>query len=96
MPQCPHCMSEIHEDATTCPHCGAMKGILAPGWTAERYRMRARPVLAFAAILAVIGLFQLGGSRGFGVFWLIMAALLGGLGFVIRSVLPSFPEKWYR
>ena len=25
--QCPHCMTEIHAEATTCPSCGAIRGV---------------------------------------------------------------------
>ena len=96
MPQCPHCMTEIHEEARVCPSCGAKKGVLGPGFTGRDLKVR-------AAIVAVIGLLPLIAGVGF---------LIRGeeIGFFLLAALSLFPfaiaagilvaseskEKWFR
>lgn len=96
MPECPHCMTEIHEEARVCPSCGAKKGVLGPGFTGRDLKLR-------AAIVAVIGLLPLIAGVGF---------LIRGeeIGFFLLAGLSLFPfaiaagilvaseskEKWFR
>lgn len=96
MPQCPHCMSEIHNEAHSCKSCGAKKGVSRGGVTSGDLKFR-------AAVVACIGLLPLVPAFGF---------LVKGdsIGFMLLGILSLIPlgiaasiffmscrkEKWYR
>ena len=97
MTTCPHCMSEIHPEATTCPGCGAMRGVLAAGWTPDRYRVRAVPIFVFAALLALgVIVLRASGSPVGALLLSLPTALVLAFAILTRFILPSLPEKWYR
>ena len=56
MAQCPHCMTDIHDEASVCPSCGAKKGVYGPGWTADDYVGRAKVIAALAGFFLLITL----------------------------------------
>lgn len=96
MTQCPHCMTDVHEDARVCASCGATKGFSGPG-------VSLREIYTRAALPAIVGVFPLLFALG---------RLFKGdmIGFVILTVLAMIPlgvaawifsasrqeEKWWR
>lgn len=96
MPQCPHCMTEIHEEARVCPSCGAKKGVLGSGFTGRDLKVR-------AGIVAVIGLFPLVVGVGFLIkgeeIGFMLLAGLSLVPFAIAAgilVASESKEKWFR
>ncbi len=106
--QCQHCMSEIHAEATTCPSCGAQRGILRPGWPAERWQRAARVMFIAAGIAALIGLalgysaatssWQVNWGVGLFMFMLLSPFMLffGITGLVMHRFIPRMQESWFR
>lgn len=106
--QCTHCMSEIHADATTCPSCGAQRGILRPGWSAEKWRGAAHVMFMAAGIATLIGLalaiyvvndsWQMGLGHGLFIFMLFSPFMLffGIAGLVMHRFIPRMQESWFR
>lgn len=104
--QCPHCMTEIHAEATTCPACGAFRGVW--GRPVENWRKTSTFLLGLAAVIAVLGL-ALGTwiasaderttfFDGMIAFLLLSPFMLffGSIGMVMRYVIPRKQESWYR
>lgn len=56
MPQCPHCMTELREEARVCLSCGAKKGVLGAGFTGCALRERADIVAAIGLLPLLVGL----------------------------------------
>jgi peptidoglycan/LPS O-acetylase OafA/YrhL len=54
--QCPHCLTEIDEHATTSRACGAQRGILLPGWSSDRWKRTDRFMFILAAIPGILSL----------------------------------------
>lgn len=97
MPHCPHCMTDLHAEATTCAACGAQKGILAPGWTADRYALRSWPLVIIAGMLGFGVLIVAAMGSGIGALLLsIPTVFVAGLAWAARYLIPKLPEKWYR
>lgn len=106
--QCPHCMTEIHAEATTCPSCGAQRGILKPGWSAERWQGAACVMFIGAGVAAVIGIalgysvasssWQAGWRDGLFGFLLLSPFMLffGIAGLVMHRLIPRMREGWFR
>lgn len=104
---CPHCRTEIDDLATTCPACGAQKGILRPGWSVARWRQAANVMFGFAAVPFVLGLFFAhfvanygsntwrDGAMGFLLLTPFMA-FFGSVGLVMRFIVPRMREGWFR
>ncbi|MEP2784657.1 MAG: hypothetical protein ABJO67_03710 [Pseudoruegeria sp.] len=96
MPQCPHCMSEIHEEARVCACCGAKKGVSRVGVTSGDLKFRAA-VVADVGVLPLVGALSFlinGDSIGF--MLLGIASLIPfGLAAVVYLMSDS-KEKWYR
>lgn len=103
--QCPHCMTEIHEDASICPACGAMRGVW--GRTAESWRRASNFLLGFAAFLTFAGIvFGTWIASDYATTWsdgligfLILSPIMlffGGIGLFMRYVIPRMRESWYR
>lgn len=96
MTQCPHCMTEIHEEARVCPSCGAKKGVLGAGFTGRDLKVRAGIVAAIGLLPLLVGFGFLINGDGIGFM------LLGGLAtipFAIAAVIfvaSEGKEKWYR
>lgn len=104
--QCPHCMTEIHENASTCPACGAFRGVW--GRSAESWRRTSNFLLGLTAFICFVGL-ALGTwvasaddrttwFDGMIAFLLLSPFMLffGGIGLVMRYVIPRMRESWYR
>lgn len=105
MAQCPHCMTEIHDDASICPSCGAMRGVW--GHPVGNWLRAGNFMLGIAAFLVVLGI-ALGGwvSSGYATTWfdgliaflflVPFMLLFAALGFALRSIIPRLPQHWYR
>lgn len=106
MPEnCPYCRTGIPENASTCPACGAWRGVW--GRRAERWCGTANILLALAATLFAMGLASgvfvaarctgnwFDGLLVFLLFTPFMA-LLGGMGLAIRHLIPRMRESWFR
>ena len=105
MTQCPHCMTEIHEDATVCPSCGARKGYGEGGRHDAGYlKVSAAFLLLLSVPFVLLALF-------FGVLFGLLAAdvsgIIIGMVFAGLSAYTIFharkdyaeskePPKWYR
>lgn len=103
--QCPHCMTEIHAEASTCPACGAMRGVW--GRSVANWRSVSNPMLGIAAffVLAGTGLGILVSSDysttwfdGLIAFLFLSPFMLfsGGIGLFLRYAIPRMQESWYR
>jgi len=105
MTQCPHCMTEIHQDATVCPSCKARKGFGEGGRFDAGY-LKARVV--FLLLLSVPFILL---TLFFGVLYGLFKADTGGItvGLVFAGlsaytllrarkdyVESKEPPKWYR
>lgn len=96
MAQCPHCMTDIHDEASVCPSCGAKKGVYGPGWTAEDYVGRAKVIAALAGFFLLVGVgFLIAGQGGIFILIAIVALFVGCLA-VVTLVMSGGKEKWYR
>ncbi len=103
--QCPHCMIEIHENASTCPACGAIRGVW--GRSVESWRQTSTFLLAFAAVIFVLGValwtwiasdYSTTWFDGIIGFLLLSPFMLffASIGLVLRYVIPRLRESWYR
>lgn len=96
MPQCPHCMTDIHEEARVCPSCGAKKGVLGAGFTGRDLKARAGIVAAIGLLPLLVGLgFLVTGD----VIGFMLLAGLAAIPFAIAAgifVASEGREKWYR
>ena len=86
MAQCPHCMTNIHDEASVCPSCGAKKGVYGPGWTADDYVDRAKVIAALAGFFLLVGV----------GFLIAAVALFVGSLAIVTLVMSGGKEKWYR
>ncbi len=96
MSQCPHCMSEIHEEAHVCAACGAKKGVCRGGMTRGDLKFRASVIagVGLLPLVAALGFLINGDSIGF--MLLGIASLIPfGLAAVI-FLMSGSKEKWYR
>jgi len=96
MPQCPHCMTDIHEEARVCPSCGAKKGVLGAGFTGRVVKARAGIVAAIGLLPLVVGLGVL--VTGDVIAFMLLAGL-AAIPFAIATgifVASEGREKWYR
>ena len=103
--QCPHCMTEIHAEVSTCPACGAIRGVW--GRSVESWRQASIFMLGVAAffVLAGIGFGMLVASDysttwfgGLIAFLFLSPFMLfaGGVSLFLRYVIPRMREGWYR
>lgn len=105
--RCPHCMTEMNSLATTCPACGAQKGIVRPGWSGADWRRAANFMFCVGAIPFAAGLWlgnavaNNGGNtwqHGF-VAFLLASPFFGFFliaGLVMRYAIPRLKESWFR
>lgn len=104
--QCPHCMTEIHENASTCPACGAIRGVW--GRSVESWRQTSTFLLGLATVIAFAGI-ALGTLiastderttffDGMIAFLILSPFMLffASIGLVMRYVIPRLRESWYR
>ncbi|WP_162891726.1 zinc ribbon domain-containing protein [Profundibacter amoris] len=105
MTQCPHCMTEIHDEATVCPSCKARKGYGEGGRFGVGY-LKARVVFLLLLSVPFILLTLFFG----GLYGLLVAdadGIIVGLVFAGLSAYTLFharkdfvdlkePPKWYR
>ena len=105
MTQCPHCMTEIHKDATVCPSCKARKGYGEGGrFNAGYLKARVVFLLVLSVPFILLTLF-------FGVLYGLLVAdadgIIVGLVFAGLSAYTLLrarkdyvetrePPKWYR
>lgn len=103
--QCPHCMTEIHAKASTCPACGAIRGVW--GRSVESWRRASTFMLGVATffVFAGIGFGMLVASDysttwfdGLIAFLFLSSFMLfaGGVGLFLRYVIPRMQDGWYR
>lgn len=96
MPQCPHCMTEIHEEARVCPSCGAKKGVLGAGFTGYDLKVRAGVVAAIGLLPLLVGLGFLinGDAMGFKIVGSLSLLPFGLAAWIF--IASEGKEKWYR
>lgn len=96
MPQCPHCMSEIHEEAHICASCGAKKGVSRGGVTSGDMKFRAAVVagVGLLPLVVALGFLLNGDSIGF-ILLGIVSLIPFGLAAVV-FLMSGSKEKWYR
>ena len=105
MTQCPHCMTEIHKDATVCPSCKARKGYGARG-RFEAGFLKARVVFLLLLSVPFILLTLFFGLL-YGLFKADAGGITVGLAFAGLSAYTLYrahkdyieskePPKWYR
>ena len=103
--QCPHCMTEIHADATTCSACGAFRGVW--GRSVASWRQASTFMLCVAAFFVLAGIgfgmlvasdYSTSFSDGVIAFLFLSPFMLfsGGVGLFLRYVIPRMREGWYR
>ena len=103
--QCPHCMTEIHENASTCPACSAIRGVW--GRSVESWRQTSTFLLGFAAVIFVLGValwtwiasdYSATWFDGMIGFLLLSPFMLffASIGLVLRYAIPRMQESWYR
>ncbi|WGR61321.1 zinc ribbon domain-containing protein [Paracoccus ferrooxidans] len=104
--QCPHCMTEIHTEASTCPACGAIRGVW--GRSVESWRQASTFMLGVAAFFVLAGIVfgtwvasvddQTTAFDGLIAFLFLSPFMLfaGGVGLFLRYVIPRMQEGWYR
>lgn len=103
--QCPHCMTEIHAEASTCPACGAIRGVW--GRSVESWRQASTFMLGIAAFFVLAGIvFGTWVASDYSTTWFdgLIAFLFlspfmlfaGGVGLFLRYVIPRMQEGWYR
>lgn len=103
--QCPHCITEVHPDASTCPACGAARGVW--GRPLESWRRASTFMLSLAAFFILTGVgFGMLVSSDYATTWFdgVIAFLFlspfmlfsGSIGLFMRYVIPRMPESWYR
>lgn len=103
--QCPHCMTEIHAEASICPACGAVRGVW--GRSVESWRRASLFMLRMAAFFIVAGMvFGTWVASDYSTTWfdgligfLLLSPFMlfsGGVGLFLRYVIPRMPESWYR
>lgn len=96
MPKCPHCMTEVHEEARVCPSCGATKGFGGPGISLREIRVRsALPAIVgvFPLLFALGRLFQ-GDVMGFIILTVLALIPLGVAAWIFSASRQE--EKWWR
>ena len=96
MPQCPHCMTEIHEEACVCPSCGAKKGVWGAGFTRRDLEVRAAIVAAIGLVPFAIGLGFLLKGEAPGFILLAGLSLIPFAAAAAILVASTSKEKWYR
>ena len=96
MPQCPHCMTEVHEDARVCPSCGAKKGVTGAGFTPRDLKARAAVVagVGFLPLVAAIGFLINGDTMGFKIVGSLALLPFGLAAWIF--IASEGKEKWYR
>ena len=105
MTQCPHCMTEIHENATVCPSCLARKGYGEGGRFGARY-LKARVIFLLLLSVPFILLTLFFGVL-YGLFVADADGIIVGLVFAGLSAYTLLrarkdyaeskePPKWYR
>lgn len=104
--QCPHYMTEIHENASTCPTCNAIRGVW--GRSVESWRQTSTILLGLATAIAFVGIALLtwiaSADERTAYFDGVIAFLLlspfmlffASISLVMRYVIPRLWESWYR
>ncbi|WP_289069374.1 zinc ribbon domain-containing protein [uncultured Aliiroseovarius sp.] len=96
MPQCPHCMTDVHEDARVCPSCGAKKGLMGAGFTSRDLKARAAVVagVGLLPLVVAIGFLINGDTMGFKIVGSLSLPPFGLAAWIF--ITSEGKEKWYR
>lgn len=103
--QCPHCLTDIHHYASTCPACGAIRGVW--GRSVDSWQRTSTFLLGLAAVFFVLGIaFGAWIASDYSTTWFdgIIGFLLLSpvmlffaiVGLVMRYLIPKLRERWYR